>query len=103
MAFNGKEGAPIDLSEASQWTRNFRTQNPGQVKAHYFGRDIIEKILDQSECVGIRIFQAINEQGEQHLILAGTDANENNQLHGLLGEASIPCPNQCGNADALNS
>ena len=103
MAFDGSEGAPIDLTDAAQWTKKFRTQNPDSIKAHYFGRKIIEKILDQSECVGIRIFQAIDEHGTQHLILAGTDANENNQLNGLLGEASIPCPNQCGNADALNS
>lgn len=103
MAFNGTEGAPIKLSTASEWTSNYRKDNPEGIKAHFFGRDILERILAQEGCMGIRIFYAIDDAGTQQLILVGADSSENNQVAGIVADLSVPCPLQCGNADALNS
>ena len=103
MAFNGKEGAPIDLEEAASWTSNYRNAQPNGIKAHFFGRDIIERILAQEDCQGLRIFYGLNNEGEQQLILVGADTNENNQLSGTIADHSVVCPVACGNADALNS
>lgn len=103
MAFNGTEGAPIDLTTASEWTANYRDENPDGIKAHFFGKDILETILAQEGCMGIRIFYAKDAEGTQQLILVGADADENNQVQGTVADASIKCPHRCGNADALNS
>lgn len=103
MAFNGTEGAPIELTTASEWTSNYRTQNPEGIKAHFFGRDIIESILAQDGCMGIRMFYGIDDNGTQQLVLVGADASENNQVEGIIADHSIPCPIICGSADALNS
>lgn len=96
MSFNGTEGAPIALTTAAQWTANYRNTAPaGAIKAHFFGRDILEKILSQDGCMGIRIYYAINDEGEQQLILVGADANENDQTDGTIADYGAPCPNRC--------
>lgn len=41
--------------------------------SYYIGKDIIEQILTQPNCVGLRIFDAINEKGENTLVYAGVD------------------------------
>ena len=45
-----------------------------------FGGKIIEEILAQPGCVGIRFFDAINETGVKTLVYAGIDAKGKNIL-----------------------
>ena len=103
MAFDGTEGQIIDLNLAATWTANFRAKNPDEIKAHFFGRDIISKILSQEGCIGIRIFNALDDNGHRKLILVGTDAEENDQTNGILAEFAKPCPAICGRQNILNS
>ncbi|TAE89020.1 MAG: hypothetical protein EAY81_02545 [Bacteroidetes bacterium] len=103
MAFNGNEGAPIDLALAAQWTANYRTNNPSGIRAHFFGRDILEKILAQEGCMGIRMYYALNDEGEQQLVLVGADAGEKDQTNGTVADFSSVCPNNCDPNSALNS
>ena len=103
MAFNGKEGSPISLDQASGWTENYRNANPGAVKAHFFGRDILLEILNQENCMGIRIFYAQDDQDVPQLILVGSDANEADLVQGTIAEFSVPCPSICGPPNDLNS
>ncbi len=105
MAFNGTEGAPIALATAATWTANYRsTIAPTETRAHFFGRDILEKILQQEDCMGIRIYYALNDEGEKQLILVGADANENDQTSGTIADFSNPCPHLCDSAASpLNS
>jgi hypothetical protein len=79
--FNGSEGGPIPLVIAKQWTANYRaTINPGETEAHYFGGDIIRRLLDEVGSVGIRMYYAIDDTGEKQLLLVGVDAEGNNLL-----------------------
>jgi hypothetical protein len=41
--------------------------------AHFVGRNIIEEILAQPGCIGIKIFKALNEKGEKTYVLTGVD------------------------------
>jgi hypothetical protein len=41
--------------------------------AHFVGRNIIEQILAQPGCIGIKFFKALNEQGEKTLVLTGVN------------------------------
>jgi hypothetical protein len=54
----GKEGEEFDLETAANWTQNHRHKHPGEIVSHFFGREIIQKILDQEGCMGIRIYHA---------------------------------------------
>ena len=62
--FDGSEGDPISLETVQLWTKNYRDGNPNQTLAHFFGRDIINQILAEEGCVGIRLYYAIDDKGQ---------------------------------------
>ena len=103
MSFTGNENHFIDLQTASEWTANYRNANPGAIKGHFFGKKAIKDILNQEECVGMRIYYALDENGVDQLILVGVTADENDLFEGLLAERSFPCPPRCGVDNPLNS
>lgn len=103
MAFTGQEDHQIPLATAAEWTKNYRTANPSQTKGHFFGKEYIQSILAQENCVGIRIYYALDENGAKQLILVGVDANENDLYQGIIAERSFKCPPFCGVNNPLNS
>ena len=70
--------------------------------AQFVGKNIIEKILNQQECIGINISNALNEKGEKTYVLVGLDKENNpilnitavnldgqfNQLDGIVADRS---------------
>ena len=102
--FTGDEGAPIPLKQASEWTANYRTRFPDEVLSYFFGFKIIDQIMKQEDCIGIRIYyanskplssfqsfivsvsnfllRAVGAPGEKHLLVVGTDKYGNDQLPG---------------------
>ncbi|MBD2768075.1 hypothetical protein IC235_09250 [Hymenobacter sp. BT664] len=79
--FTGAEASPLDLRTAARWTATERRQNPDQARAFFFGRDIIERILAQPGCMGLRVHYAIDPStGQRHLLIVGADAEQNDQL-----------------------
>src|SRR5690606_1241389 len=101
----GREGAPIDLKTATQWTRNYRRMRPNERISHLFGREHLQDLLNQEGCLGIRIYYAnslrlnawqrfllaisnflrkglAGAEGEEHLILVGSTREGKDQLPG---------------------
>ena len=101
MAFTGKEAEEFPLDTAAEWTANYRKANPNGIKAHFFGRDIIQRILDQDGCVGIRCYYALDEKGVQQMIMVGADKDENDLYNGIIAEVSKPCPTYCPTGSPL--
>lgn len=110
--FNGLEGDPLDFTIAKKWTANYRStlEDPeNNTHAHYFGFEIIQQILNESDCVGIRIYYAIDDTGEKKLILVGVDSKGENLLPvaggkladggNVIADYSLPCPTYCGTGD----
>ena len=102
MAFDGTEGDAIPITDGSALTAEFRQHNPNHRLAHFFGRDILQQILDQPDCMGIRVYYGVNEEGQSELVLAGADADENDMLD-LVVDLSMPCPKACSDSNPLNS
>lgn len=65
------EAIPHEL--ANQMVLDYKTSNPNSVASYTIGREIIEKILGQKGCAGLRFFNAYNEAGEKTLVYAGVD------------------------------
>lgn len=65
IVFDGTVGDPIDLAVALKWTENYRAtiENPEQRLSHFFGFEIIQEILSQESCVGIRMYYALDDNG----------------------------------------
>lgn len=104
--FDGTEGDPLDLATAKQWTANFRStlENANETQAHYFGNEIIQQVLGQVNCVGVRIYYALDDDGEKKLLIVGVDSKGENILSTVGGRTSdgggvvdfsYPCPTYC--------
>lgn len=102
MAFDGTEGGQITLENGAEMTAKYRHDYPNETLAHFFGKDILEKILDQEGCVGIRFYYGIDEDGQKQIVMVGVDSDEND-LTNLVADMSFPCPNACSTPNALNS
>lgn len=101
MAFNGTEGEIITLAEGAAMTKEWRNSNSNG-NAVTYGKDILNQLLEQSDCVGIRFHFAIDSDGKNTLVLTGVDADENDLLS-LIADRGIICPNICGGRNGLNS
>jgi hypothetical protein len=99
----GKEGAEIAVNVAAEWTRNHRHRQRGGTISQFFGVEILQRILQQPDCLGIRIYYAnskplngwqkfivsianflikvlANAEGEVHLVLTGVTAEGLDQI-----------------------
>jgi hypothetical protein len=51
----------------------------GEGGAQFVGKNILSKILEQPNCIGINIYKGLNEKGEKSYVLVGLD-KENNPI-----------------------
>jgi len=103
--FNGAEGDPIARGTAKTWTANFREFNPGGTEAHFFGADIIKQILAEEDCVGIRMYYALDDHKQRQIILVGVNAQGQDLMPAaqaldgadpnIISDISWPCPTYC--------
>lgn len=116
----GKEGEEFDLHKAASWTKNHRERHPDHPHSHFFGKEILQKILDQEGCVGLRFYHAHSKAhneagGEKHLIIVGAKADGTDMLNtasaqklsradlkavtaplDMVGQEALPCPGSPG-------
>ena len=99
----GEEANPISLKEAAAWTAHYRERFPDEVISYFFGINIINEIIKQEGCVGLRVYYAnskplngfqkfivaisnflrrtiANADGEKHLIVVGSDSHGNDSF-----------------------
>jgi len=69
-------GAPIDGVTAKRWMDNYkgRYPEPDTKFACFYGNKIINQILSQPDCIGIRTYYGIDDAGEEQFILVGVDS-----------------------------
>lgn len=102
MAFDGTEGGEITLDQGAAMTAQYRRLNPNTTIAHFFGKDILNQLLAQDGCEGIRMYYGVDSDGKKQLVLVGADGSEND-ITGLVADLSFPCPDACSKKNALNS
>ena len=103
MSFTGNENQTITLSEASQMTEDFRTNNPGKRLGGYFSKSSLNDILNQTNCVGIRYYNAEDSNGNHTIVLVGVIANQNDIVLGEIKQHALPFPPYDSVNNDLNS
>lgn len=93
----------ISLTDAAALTQAYRDAKVSDVKAAAFAGDQVLQLLNQTGCVGIRIYYGRNPDASPSLVLAGTDASDSDVTQGVMLEQNWPCPPLCGAANPLNS
>ena len=72
-------GEDIGFEEGTQLVNAFREANPEAVPGYFIGRNILDQILNQPGCEGIRYRKCLHE-GQEHLVYTGVDAEGNDIL-----------------------
>ncbi len=105
MAFTGNEGAPIDAEIAGDWTRRYRTKNPGATEGHFFGRVILEQLLAESGSEGIRFYYGLTPDGARQLLAVAADAEQNDMLdkNCIVADDAMAVPPHGSTPNVLNS
>lgn len=70
-----KVGEEVGLELGTQMIKSYRQANPTDVQSYLVGREIVEKILAQPGCVGLKFYNAYNEEGQKTLVYVGIDQN----------------------------
>lgn len=68
-------GEEVGLELGTQMVKSYREANPTDVQWYLVGREIIEKILAQPGCVGLKFYNAYNEVGQKTLVYVGVNEN----------------------------
>lgn len=69
-------GEEIGVELGTQMVKGYQEANPSDVHSYLIGRNIIDQILAQPGCAGIRFYNAYNEIGEKTLVYVGVDMND---------------------------
>jgi hypothetical protein len=103
----GTEGDSISMEATKRWEAAYVVRNPTGIQAHFFGNEIVNQILSESGCVGIRVYYALNDSGVQQLLLVGVTSTGGNLLpksesagrvaddDNTMADVSYPCPTYC--------
>jgi len=101
-SFTEKVGKDIGYEAGAKMAKRHYDNHPDEAIASFMGREIIEGILSQPGCVGIRVVNGVDEIGLRKVILVGVDKDGNNILHidttrkGIVAGGAIICPPYCG-------
>jgi hypothetical protein len=87
----------IKLEEAVILTSAFQNSEIGknQTISAIFEKEIISQILNQDGCKGIRIYNALNEEGEITFVLVGYDKDFKDMSDGYIADKAFNCPKNC--------
>ena len=73
-------GEEIGREMGAQFISAYRSENPADVVSYYIGRNILDQILAQPGCVGIKFYNAYNEENIKTLVYVGVSAEGNDML-----------------------
>jgi len=67
-------GEEIGHEKGIDFVKAYNEAHPADFAGHTIGRNIIDQILAQPGCVGMRFYNALNEEGRKTLVYVGIDA-----------------------------
>jgi hypothetical protein len=73
-------GAEIGIELGNEMIKNYQFSNSSDVFSYEIGRKIIDQILAQPDCQGLKFYNAYNENGEKTLVYVGLDSEGKNIL-----------------------
>lgn len=104
--FTGKEPHDIDPEKAKGLIKAWRAAMKGEQASgskaggvkphgHFFGRDALERLLAQPDCIGLRLYHALHEKGHETIVVVAADSDGRDMWTSGVAEESKPCPPFC--------
>ncbi len=101
------KGEKISKAKAKKWVNNYKAKHSKDknfLSSMLFDKKVVVDMLNEPNCEGLRVYNAIDDEGNEHFVLVGTDANGGNLLpsseesltesYSLL-DNGFPCPPNC--------
>lgn len=79
-------GEEITRAQAVSFVKSFVEAHPEEIPAHHIGRNILDQILAQPGCCGIRFYNAIDETGRKTLVYVAIDKDGKDLTKMVVGE-----------------
>ena len=67
----------------------------------HFPREVIDQLLAQPGCAGVRFYFGTKTDGSLAVVMVGMDANEKDMTAGIIIEDHYPCPPFCDATSSL--
>ncbi len=100
----GEEEHHVAISDAARLTANARAMaRPDAVNAFIYGRRVLDRMLAQSACVGIRAYYGLHPNGMPTFVLSGVKPDGADIVDGVLAQDPVLRPAWCGAANVLNT
>jgi hypothetical protein len=96
-------GSIITLADGSKMTADFRKRFPSETKAVYYSSNVYNDLMDQEGCVGIRIYNALDANGNMTNVLVGVDEHGNDLFKGIVYDSGRRTPPAPISPNPLNS
>ena len=80
-------GEEISHQLGAEFIKAYHEKNPNGTGSYQVGRNIIDQILAQPGCVGMRFYNALNEYGQDTLVYVGVDASGNDLIQKVVVES----------------
>ncbi|MBD0295632.1 MAG: hypothetical protein ICV84_10625 [Flavisolibacter sp.] len=80
-ALSAQVGEEIGRQLGAEMISSYRSKNPNDVVSYFIGRNILSQILVQPGCIGIKFYNAYNEEGQKTLVYVGVDQEGNDMLN----------------------
>lgn len=109
--FRKTDGSAMDPNKGKEWIQKYSDAHPGEIRAYFFGADIIQTILAQGDAVGLRIYLGYGDekdsatgQDKMQMVLVGARADGSNiwpdavgkdNSGGVVADTGTPCPPYC--------
>nr|WP_298655851.1 hypothetical protein [uncultured Flavobacterium sp.] len=97
MSLNPNTGSIITQEQAKTLIDAFAKKFPGEVVSSFIGGDNVKKILEQEDCIGLRIYNGYNDAEQKiSLVVVGVNSNEEDMLeNGIIYDRMALCPPIC--------
>ncbi len=98
----GPDVHSISLDEAVEMISAYQNENPEALRAWYFSKAAIQRVISQDNVAGLRIYGALNDEMNFSPVLVAVTPSGNDLAQGELAEKAPPCPPDCATASPLN-
>lgn len=97
MNLDPNTGSIITEEQAKKMIALFAEKFPNQIVSSFIGGNNVKKILEQEDCIGIRIYNGYDDEAQKiSLILVGVDSAEQDILgNGIIYDEMAICPPVC--------